>query len=158
MEKKSGNFHFHPSNCQAPPQNCLPVTPNWGYNSVAHNNPRLPTNDIDSSTACSESESELLYDWRFTVNQFVLAPSLLRLTTRVLFFLQHNPYGDSPWVTISLTRRRACLLWVCLAFVKCTYRTYSMSLKILPFTIYTSPLSVQALQCRSCLSYATTEA
>jgi hypothetical protein len=28
-----------------------------------------------------------------------------------------------------------------------------MLLKILPFALYTSPLSVQALQCRSCLSY-----
>jgi hypothetical protein len=28
-----------------------------------------------------------------------------------------------------------------------------MILKILPFTIYTSPLLVQALQIRSCLSY-----
>jgi hypothetical protein len=34
----------------------------------------------------SESESELLYDWRFSVNQFVLAPSPLRLTTRDFFF------------------------------------------------------------------------
>jgi hypothetical protein len=32
-------------------------------------------------TTTSESESELLYDWRFTANQFVLVPSLLRLTT-----------------------------------------------------------------------------
>jgi hypothetical protein len=31
----------------------------------------------------SESESELLYDWRFTANQFVLAPSTLRLTARL---------------------------------------------------------------------------
>jgi hypothetical protein len=28
------------------------------------------------------AESESLYDWRFTANQFVLAPGLLRLTTR----------------------------------------------------------------------------
>jgi hypothetical protein len=34
----------------------------------------------------TESESELLYDWRFTASQFVLAPSPLKLTTRVLFF------------------------------------------------------------------------
>jgi hypothetical protein len=31
----------------------------------------------------SESESELLYDWRFTANQFVLAPSPLRITDRI---------------------------------------------------------------------------
>jgi hypothetical protein len=39
-------------------------------------------------------------------------------------------------------------------FSKCTYRTYSMLLKILPFALNTSPLSVQALQNRSCLSCA----
>jgi hypothetical protein len=33
----------------------------------------------------SESESELLYDWRFTANQFVLTPSPLRLTARIVF-------------------------------------------------------------------------
>jgi hypothetical protein len=66
---------------------------------------------------------------------------------------QLNSYGHNPCVTSSMTRRWVCLLWICLAFVKCTYRTYSMLLKILPFTIYTSSLSVQALQCRSCLSY-----
>jgi hypothetical protein len=30
----------------------------------------------------SQSQSELLYDWRFTANQFVLATSPLRLTTK----------------------------------------------------------------------------
>jgi hypothetical protein len=30
-------------------------------------------------------ESKLLYDWRFTANQFALAPSPVRLTTSVLF-------------------------------------------------------------------------
>jgi hypothetical protein len=39
-------------------------------------------------------------------------------------------------------------------FVKCLYRTSSMSLKIFPFAFSTSPLSVQALQSRSCLYYA----
>jgi hypothetical protein len=47
------------------------------------------------------------------------------------------------------------------SFVKSRYRTFSMILKIIPFTLYTSPLSVQALQSRSllsCVSYATTAA
>jgi hypothetical protein len=107
-----------------------------------------------SRLAESESESELLYNWRFNANQFILAPSLLRLTTTVfVFFLQLNPYGHNTCVTSSLTRGWVCLLWICLAFVNCTYHTYSMLLKILPFTVYTCPLSVQALQSRSCLSY-----
>jgi hypothetical protein len=40
---------------------------------------RLPTE------LSSESESELLYDWRFTVNQFVLATSLLRPKSSIVF-------------------------------------------------------------------------
>jgi hypothetical protein len=36
---------------------------------------------------CSESESELLYFWRFTANQFVLTPNRLRITTREFFYL-----------------------------------------------------------------------
>jgi hypothetical protein len=56
----------------------------------------------------SKSKSELLYDLRFTANQFVLAPSPLMLTTRE-FFLQLNPCGHSPHITSSVTRG-----WVCL--------------------------------------------
>jgi hypothetical protein len=44
-----------------------------------------------------------------------------------------------------------CLLWIGFAFIKCMYRTYSMLLKNLPCVLYTNPLSVQALQSRSCL-------
>jgi hypothetical protein len=33
-----------------------------------------------------ESESDLLYEWWFTANLFVLAPSLLRLMSKVFFF------------------------------------------------------------------------
>jgi hypothetical protein len=40
-----------------------------------------------------------------------------------------------------------------LGLVKCTYLTCSVLLKILPFALYTSPQSVQALQSRSCLSH-----
>jgi hypothetical protein len=35
------------------------------------------------------SESELLYDWRFRANQFVLAPSPLRLTARMFSSIEH---------------------------------------------------------------------
>jgi hypothetical protein len=48
-------------------------------------------------------ESELLYDWRFTAHQFVLATSPLRLTSSNFFRL--NAY-----VTSSLTRGLACRL------------------------------------------------
>jgi hypothetical protein len=48
------------------------------------------------------SESELLYDWRFTANQFVLATSPLRLMTNNFF--QLNTCFHRPYVTSSLTR------------------------------------------------------
>jgi hypothetical protein len=54
-----------------------------------------------------QSDSELLYDWRFTANHFVLATSPLRPTTRIFIF-QMNACGYSPYVTSSLTRG-----WVC---------------------------------------------
>jgi hypothetical protein len=56
-------------------------------------------------------------------------------------------------ITSSLTRGFVCLLWTSFAFVKCTYSTYSMLLKILPCTLYISPLAFQALQSISYLSY-----
>jgi hypothetical protein len=53
-------------------------------------------------------ESELLYDWRFTANQFVLAPSPLRLKTSIFFQLYICDH--SPYVKYSLTRGWVCLL------------------------------------------------
>jgi hypothetical protein len=49
-----------------------------------------------------------------------------------------------------------CLLWICLAFcqvLSITHTAHGMLLKILLFALHTSPLLVQALQSRSCLSY-----
>jgi hypothetical protein len=40
---------------------------------------------------------------------------------------QLNPYGHSSYITYSLMRGQVCLLWICLAFVKCMYRTFSES-------------------------------
>jgi hypothetical protein len=40
---------------------------------------------ISVSQSVSQSESELLYDWRFTDSQSVLAPSPLTLTARIFF-------------------------------------------------------------------------
>jgi hypothetical protein len=56
----------------------------------------------------SYSESDLLYDWRFTVNQF-LATSPLRHTTNNFIF-QSNTCSYSPYVTSSLTRGWVCRL------------------------------------------------
>jgi hypothetical protein len=55
-----------------------------------------------------QSESELLYDWRFTANQF-LATSPLRLTV-CNFVFQLNTCGCSLYVTSSLTRGWVCRL------------------------------------------------
>jgi hypothetical protein len=64
---------------------------------------------INTTKAESGSESELLYDWRFTANQFVLATSPLRLT-KSNFIFQLNTCGYSPYVTSSLTRGWVCRL------------------------------------------------
>jgi hypothetical protein len=59
-------------------------------------------------TVPSESESELLHDWRFTANQFVLATS--PWDPRPPFFFQLNPFGYIPYVTSSLPRGWFCHL------------------------------------------------
>jgi hypothetical protein len=84
-------------------------------------------------------ESESLYH---------LAPSPLR--QNILFSFKLNPYGNSAYVTSSLTRRRVSLLWICLVIrqMYVSHVTENSS-----FCIVWSPLSVQALQSRSCLSY-----
>jgi hypothetical protein len=56
-----------------------------------------------------ESESELLYEWRFNSNHFVLATSPLRPTTRTFIF-QLSTCSYSPYVTSSLTRGWVCRL------------------------------------------------
>jgi hypothetical protein len=62
----------------------------------------------------SQLESQLLYDWRFSAIQFVLATSSLRLTASNFIF-QLNTCGYSPYVTSSLTRRWVCSLQLLLA-------------------------------------------
>jgi hypothetical protein len=57
----------------------------------------------------AESESQLLYDWRFTTNQFVLQTNPLRLTTSNFIF-QLNTCGYSSYLTSSLTRGWVCRL------------------------------------------------
>jgi hypothetical protein len=54
-------------------------------------------------------ESEVLYDWRFVANQFVLTTSPLRPTTSN-FFPQVKTCGHSPCVTSSLTNGWVCRL------------------------------------------------
>jgi hypothetical protein len=62
-----------------------------------------------SLVSTADVERELLYDWRFTANQFNLETSPLRLTTSNFTF-QLNTCGSSPYVTSSLTRGWVCLL------------------------------------------------
>jgi hypothetical protein len=56
----------------------------------------------------AQPEPELLSDWRFIANQFVLATSSLTLTTSSFF--QQNTCDHSPYVTSSLTRGWVCRL------------------------------------------------
>jgi hypothetical protein len=51
--------------------------------------------------------------------------------SRQMIFLQLNLCGHSPYVTSSLIRGWVYLLLIGFAFVKCTYRTYSLLLKFL---------------------------
>jgi hypothetical protein len=45
-----------------------------------------PSSSRTWSKSKSKSKSKSLYDWRFTANQFVLAPSPLRFMMRFFFF------------------------------------------------------------------------
>jgi hypothetical protein len=63
----------------------------------------VPQKELTSVTEQHLSESELLYDWRLTAYQFILAASPLRLTTSNFIF-QLNTCGYNPYVTSSLTR------------------------------------------------------
>jgi hypothetical protein len=74
-------------------------------------------------------------------------------------FFQLNPSVHRPYIASSVTRGWVFSYEYAWPFIKCTYRTYSILLKIIPCAVYTSPLSVQGLQSRSCInyvSYATT--
>jgi hypothetical protein len=59
------------------------------------------------------SQSKLLYDWRFTANQFASTRSPLRPTTNIFF--QMKTCGHNPYVTSSLTREWVCRLQLLLA-------------------------------------------
>jgi hypothetical protein len=52
-------------------------------------------------------KSDLIYDWRFTANKFVLSSSQLTLTARIS---QMNTCFHSFYITASLTRWRVCNL------------------------------------------------
>jgi hypothetical protein len=81
---------------------------------MLHSRPRTLMPLYSQLNHQSESESELLYDWRFTSNQFVLAPSPLRLTARYVL-PQLNTCGHSPYITSSLKRGWVCHLQLLLA-------------------------------------------
>jgi hypothetical protein len=68
----------------------------------------IPQSLTDYVPNCVESESELLYDWRFTAKQFVLATSPLRPSTSIFF--QLYTYFRNPYVLSSLTRGWVCSL------------------------------------------------
>jgi hypothetical protein len=69
-----------------------------------------------------ESQSELLYYWRFTANQFVFATSPLRLTTSNFIF-KLNAYGYSPYVTSSLNGGWVCRLQLLLVLASAVILT-----------------------------------
>jgi hypothetical protein len=72
--------------------------------------------------------------------QSVLAPRHSR--SRPEIFLTETLRVHNSYVTSSLTRGCVCLLWMCFAFVKCTYRTFNILLKIFLLR------SIQVLLCQ----------
>jgi hypothetical protein len=74
---------------------------------ISHQPPNLRS--TDSLTTGCRSESELLYDWCFGADDFVLAASPFRITTNNFIF-QLNTCGCSPYVTFSMTRGCVCPL------------------------------------------------
>jgi hypothetical protein len=46
----------------------------------------LPRCNLSMIRGCTDKARELLYDWRFTANHFVLTTNPLRLTTSTLYF------------------------------------------------------------------------
>jgi hypothetical protein len=69
------------------------------------------------------AESELLYDWQFTANQFVLATSPFRLM-KSNFIFQLNTCGYSPYVTSSVTREWVCRLQLLLVLASVVVLRY----------------------------------
>jgi hypothetical protein len=80
---------------------------NWQLNCLTHQ----PASCHFSQLNCWQltPESELLYDWWFTANQFILVTNPLRLTTSNFIF-NLNTCGYSPYVTPSLRRGYVCHL------------------------------------------------
>jgi hypothetical protein len=142
----------------------LPLSSNpAGRNLRAATNRRLPApTKSHSRMTKSQNQSQNKSQSYFTTGGLPPISSSWRKTSwrsQSKIVLQLNPCGHSAYVTSCLTRWWACLLCIGLAFVMCTYCTYSLLSKILPFALYTSPLLVQALHSRSFLShlsYATT--
>jgi hypothetical protein len=81
------------------------------YESVTYESRRM-TNEESLPNELNSQDSELLYDWRFTVNQFVLATSPMGRTTSNFIF-QLNTCSYSPYVTSSLTTGWVCRLHRC---------------------------------------------
>jgi hypothetical protein len=84
---------------------CLPLPCLTAPSLAGRQLPWKLTHILDSVHRCNWLE--LLYNWRFTANQFVLVTIPWRLTTSNFIF-QLNTCGYSPYVTSSLMRG-----WVC---------------------------------------------
>jgi hypothetical protein len=101
----------------------------WPYFTVLASRPpfssppttrRATVEVFDPTSTRKWIRSELLYDWRFTANQFVLAPSPLRPTVRNI--IQLNTCRHSPYVKSFLTRGWVCRLQLLLALANASAR------------------------------------
>jgi hypothetical protein len=82
---------------------------------------QLQLSILDRLAKETESELLVLYDWWFTANLFVLAPSFLRITTRYIIATEPLLSSHPLWREGGI-----CFLWIGLVFVKCEYRASSM--------------------------------
>jgi hypothetical protein len=96
------------------PSRCFVAASNSGRSPSRFPNcprPQLPASKFSRLQLSTDSpKSQLIYGWRFTGNQFVLASSTLRLTTRDIFLLSYS-FGCYPrYIPPCLgPRRKHCL-------------------------------------------------
>jgi hypothetical protein len=88
----------------------LAMASNSGDSSDSRSRVLSPQPPMQNWTELTELKSKLLYDGRFTANQFVLASSPLRPTTRDFF--QLNPYVTSQNTKWQFCRKGLWRFWL----------------------------------------------
>jgi hypothetical protein len=128
-----------------------PGFPNYPWLPVSHNNSSQQLNLSNSNDWTHSKVKDALW---LTVYRQSAHLGLKRLETRnQRFFFSKWTLAVIVLWNIFSDEKMGFSYEYAWPFVKCMYRTYSMLSKIFPFALYTSSVSVQALQSRSCLPY-----